>query len=350
MKPSTFGNDTMLLPVDIIGDGDRAQVVLFRLPRMYFRDPFFIETLYRSTDILYPVKSKDHGSHWGSPFTPQLAYDPLDPRLVRMIIPEFLQYSDELDICSMETFFVFHMSRCGSTLLTQMLSSSDRFFVISQPIVVNSVLERNFQGSLDRSAIARAVLRCLVACAPRRSRYAVIKFESWNALYLGEMLRTGVTQKWTFLHRDGVEVMVSIAAMPALWLRNRGRIEPALSQYIAFDGDEEAVRLGSDKEYCARMLGAFCLAAAQKRSSHATYIDYSSLPGAIFPLLSERWGVSLSSTEIETMIKRAERHSKDPAQVSPFVRDSHSKRQKADAEQIWLAEKFIEPFRARLFQ
>lgn len=350
MKPFAFGNDTMLLPVDIIGDGDKAQVVLFRLPRIYFRDPFFVETLYRFTDVLYPVRSQDHGSHWASPFTPQLAYNPVDPRLVRMTIPEFVRYSDELDIRSMETFFVFHMSRCGSTLLTQMLSSSDRFFVVSQPIIVNSVLERNYKGSLGvRSALTRAVLRCLVACAPRPSRYAVIKFESWNALYVGEILRTGVAQKWAFLHRDGVEVMVSIAAMSPLWLRNRDRIEPAISQHIRFDGDEEAVRLGSDKEYCARMLGAFCLAAAQKRSSHATYIDYRSLPGAIFPLLSERWGVLLSSTEIDTMVRRAERHSKDPAQVSPFVPDSHSKRQKADAEQISLAGKFIEPFRARLF-
>ncbi|MNE05628.1 hypothetical protein D3C80_981980 [compost metagenome] len=349
-EATRIGNDTMLLPVDIIGDGETAHVLLFRLPRIYFRDPFFVETLYRHTDILYPVQSKDHGSHWASPFTPQLAYNPVDPRLVRMTIPEFLQYSDELDIGSMETFFVFHMSRCGSTLLTQMLSSSDRFFVVSQPIIVNSALDRRYTGSyVDRSALTRAVLRCLVACAPRQCRYAVIKFESWNALYLEELLQTGVAQKWAFLHRNGVEVMVSIAAMPPLWLRNRSRIEPAISQHIRFDGDEEAVRLGSDNEYCARMLGAFCLTAAQKRGSHASYINYSSLPSAIFPLLSEQWGVSLSSTEIDAMVKRAERHSKDPAQVSPFVPDSHSKRKKADAGQILLAEKFIEPFRARLF-
>ncbi len=350
MKSLKLDSDTVLLPVDIIEDREGAHVVLFRLPRIYFRDPFFVETLYRHTDILYPVQSKDNGSHWASPFVPQLAYNPADPRLVRMTVPEFLQYSDELDIGSVETFFVFHMSRCGSTLMTQMLSSSDRFFVLSQPIIVNSALDRsNIASSVDRAALTRAALRCLVACAPHPCRYAVIKFESWNALYLEELLQTGVAQKWAFLHRDGIEVMVSIGVMPPLWLRNRSRIEPTISQHIRFDSDEEAVPLGSDKEYCARMLGAFCLAAARQRSAQASCIDYSSLPGSIFPLLAEQWGVSLSQRELGAMVTRAERHSKDPAQTGPFVSDSSSKRKRADAEQILVAEKFIEPFRVRLF-
>jgi hypothetical protein len=79
--------------------------------------------------------------------------------------------------------FVFHISRCGSTLLAQMLARLDSHIVLSEPPPLDALLRAPY----DDPAIAAAqldALRALLAAygQPRggSERHVVIKLDAWN--------------------------------------------------------------------------------------------------------------------------------------------------------------------------
>src|SRR6185436_14373050 len=75
--------------------------------------------------------------------------------------------------------FIFHMSRCGSTLLSQMLKEISGVRVYSEPAAVNEAL-------LLSPQLRRATLRSLVDTVVRafcsRSARVFFKCSSWNVL------------------------------------------------------------------------------------------------------------------------------------------------------------------------
>jgi hypothetical protein len=102
---------------------------------------------------------------------------------------------------------VFHMSRCGSTLVAQMFAALPDSMVVSEPPPLDDVLQISLLGGADT---AIAALRAMSAAFGRRGgRPFVLKLDAWHALALPLFRRAFPDTPWVFLYRDPVEVLVS---------------------------------------------------------------------------------------------------------------------------------------------
>ncbi len=217
--------------------------------------------------------------------------------------------------------FIFHMSRCGSTLAAQMLAALADSIVISEAAPIDAVVQL-CRGFSDADAVS--ALRAIVAAFGRErgghERRFFIKLDAWHTLALPLFRRAFPDVPWVFLYRDPVEVLVS-------QMRQRGI--QMVPQYFppAFYGIEDA-GTPLDEDYCARVLAAICQAVIDHQCvGGGLLLDYRELPGAVFASLLPHFGVSCDETERETMRRVARLDAKSP--ITPFTADAAAKQRDA---------------------
>lgn len=205
--------------------------------------------------------------------------------------------------------FIFHMSRCGSTLAAQMLAARSDSVVLSEPAPFDSML----RSKDNRAAIAEDQrilwLRALISAMgqPRTGgeRYFFVKFDCWHTLSLPLIRRAFPSVPLVFLYREPREVLAS-------HLRQRGvQTVAGLLDSRLFGIDRAAAVTMSAAEYCARVLGAICAAAACDRS--LWLVNYRQLPGALFETILPRFGVPVTAESRAAMSAAAGFNSKDPS-------------------------------------
>jgi hypothetical protein len=210
--------------------------------------------------------------------------------------------SDEGDIAP--TAFIFHVSRCGSTLLTQLLATERSCIALSEPPVIDSCLRQ--EGGCSESAMRKTV----AALGQQRSpteRHLFIKLDSWHIGSLPLFRRVFPQTPFLFLYREPAEVLASHR-------RLRGRqMVPDLVEQSMVGG---AVLEGGDIEgYGARVLEHF-YASAVKWADELLLIDYRQLPQVAWTELAEWLSLSQDTRAIAAMQARATLHSKTSARFT----------------------------------
>ena len=118
---------------------------------------------------------------------------------------------------------VFHVSRCGSTLVSQLLKQHVGLVVYAEPLPVNEILLPPHKW--PRAEVV-AALRSLGAAFARHARKPyVLKLTSWNTLFCDVVAEAFPDSPWVLCLRDPVEVGVSLLQQPAGWIWDGG--EPA---------------------------------------------------------------------------------------------------------------------------
>ena len=228
-----------------------------------FSDPFFGQTIERAFRVPYSLLFRRE--------TPLDALEELEPGLD-------------------PSGFVFHVSRCGSTLVSQMLASLPQHLVLSEPVPVDNVLT-SVGSDTERVQWLRGMVSALGR--PRRGdeRGYVIKFDAWHACHLGTILRAFPDVPWVFLFREPVEVLAS-------QLRHRGaQMVPGAIDPALFGLDWNSIAQMPQEEYCARVLAAICRSALDHRDALALFIDYRELPDAVFERILGAFGLECDAAE-----------------------------------------------------
>lgn len=216
--------------------------------------------------------------------------------------------------------FIFHMSRCGSTLAAQMLAALDRHVVVSEAPPLDAVVQlgRADIGDAAQVALLRAMVGALgQARNPGEVRYFV-KLDSWHILALPLFRRAFPDAPWVFLYRDPVEVMVSQA-------RQRGVqmvpdfVPPSLYGLDLPGGVP-------DEDYRARVLAVICQAAVDGHAGGGgLLVNYRQLPDALASSILPHFGIAPTAEERRAMAQAALRDAKAPS--SRFSADSTTKQQ-----------------------
>jgi hypothetical protein len=235
------------------------------------------------------------------------------------------------------TGFIFHMSRCGSTLVSQVLSASPENVVISEAPALDSLLRGRTQVDI------RWIVSALAQQRAGHETRCFIKPDCWHIPYLPLLRKTFPDVPWIFLYRDPVEVLASHEGMPALW-RVPGMLDP---QLIGMDA--AGVRVMDPMEYCARILAKMCEGALSFSTEPlGRFVNYSELPEALWTCIGSHFGMALSAAEIAVMLQKAQFNAKVPQ--LHFESDSQAKRQRASAHTVALAERWLAPAYRRLEQ
>jgi hypothetical protein len=208
--------------------------------------------------------------------------------------------------------FIFHMSRCGSTLISQMLAALPQNKVLSEPRILEFIFREHPGAGTVTDEQRIGWLRAIVGALgwrshPEEQRY-FIKFDSWQTLHLPLIRRAFPEVPWVFVYRQPEAVLASHQREPAAQMLpgvldpRRLAIQPADFGRLSFE------------EYCARVLAAICEAAlAQAREGCGLFLNYSQLPGAVFSSVGPHFGLSFNAEVLEVMRRVSLMDAKNPS-------------------------------------
>lgn len=240
--------------------------------------------------------------------------------------------------------FVFHMSRCGSTLVSQMLAASAANVVVSEASPIDAVVgARLVQPGLSDEDHRRWLQWIVGAFGQARTgseRRYFIKLDSWHTLALPLFARAFPDVPWVFLYRDPVEVLVSQMRMPGIQM-----IPGALG--IDPFGIAPADRVSSPEDYCARVLASVCQPVLQHGATdRALLVNYSELPEAVWQTIMPHFGVDCSESDRALMAGAARFDAKAPS--FRFAPDADTKQREASASIRSAAQTWLNDFYLRL--
>jgi len=233
--------------------------------------------------------------------------------------------------------FIFHMSRCGSTLAAQMLAALPHSIVVSEAAPIDAVaqLARSTTDAAGDTAVQalRAIIMTFGRLRAGDERRYVVKLDSWHALALPLFRRAFPDVPWVFLYRDPVEVLVS-------QMRQRGtQMLPQLFPPRFWGIEDDASR--PDEDYCARVLAAICNAAADHAElGRGLVINYRDLPDAVLSAIAPHFGLALSKAERAAMQAAAQRDAKAPSEE--FTPDGTAKRREASEAVLRATERHLQ--------
>jgi hypothetical protein len=218
---------------------------------------------------------------------------------------------------------IFHVARCGSTLVSQSLKRLDDLVVYAEPQPVNEILAPPHKW--PRADLA-AALRTLGAAFARHARRPyVLKLSSWNTFYCDIVAEAFPDTPWVLCLRDPVEVGVSLLASPPGWFQDKAEAARALA---ARADPERASR--SREEFVARVYGAFCSAATRLDVSRGRLVPYESLPEAVWRIVAPHFSLSIDPSQRDRIAEAARRHAKAPiGTVAEFTSDVAAKQEAA---------------------
>ncbi|HEV8330811.1 MAG TPA: hypothetical protein VGQ22_05300 [Steroidobacteraceae bacterium] len=221
---------------------------------------------------------------------------------------------------------IFHVARCGSTLVSQSLKRLDGLVVYAEPQPVNEILAPPHRWPrADRVAALRSLAAAFARHA--RGRY-VLKLSSWNTLYCDVVAEAFPDTPWVLSFRDPVEVGVSLIASPPGWFQ--GTAEAARELAARVDPDHAAK---SREEFVASVYGAFCAAAAGLDAGRGRLVPYESLPAAVWEIVAPHFSLSVDPSQRDRIAEGARRHAKAAiGTAAEFKSDVASKQGAASAE------------------
>ena len=241
--------------------------------------------------------------------------------------------------------FVFHTSRCGSTLVSQMLASQREHVVISEAATIDTVLQshRRRRGIDDEQRIEwlRGLLAAYGQPGAGPTPRLFVKFDSWSVLDLPLVARAFPDVPWVFVYRQPVEVLASHARERASQMVP-GMLAPGLLGL-----DRTTVGALSLDEYAARVLAAICAAAVQHHQlGRCTFVNHADLPAAMGTDVLPLFGVPATDDDLERMMDVARFHGK--RRHEHFEPDSVCKQQSASPQLQELARQWVDPWYEQL--
>jgi hypothetical protein len=234
---------------------------------------------------------------------------------------------------------IFHLSRCGSTLVSQLLGTLPGAVILAEPSPLNALLGPN-PDRVDEATLVqlvRLLVRALGRCRHGDERHLVLKCTSWNIRRRAVLAAAFPETPWIWVQREPTHVLASVLATPPGWL-GLGMTPPWSARLFGLDPGPVPAR--ARIEFAARALGAMLEAAATDPAGRLS-IDYADLPRAVWQRVAPHFGLTADGEAIDRMIAKSRFYSKDP---SPRVFDGDaSKRYLMTDAMRTAAERYAEP-------
>jgi hypothetical protein len=281
-----------------------------------FTDPFFEQTIERC---------------WRKPFNQLFAHETPIETLLRW-------RAGQPGIAP--TAFIFHSSRCGSTLLAQMAAALPRTVVISEAPPVDHILRARAPEDA-RLEWLRALVSALGQPRRNNERHLFVKFDAWHIVELALVQRAFPQVPCVFLYREPAALIASQLRMPGIHMLP-GMLDPALIG-LDFPGV-----LGLDwDEYTGRILAAlFAAALAHATMGRVALMNYAQLPAAASSQVLTWCGLA-DSAESRARLERVARFdAKTPS--LPYDAADVSIRPPPNQRAIDIAARFVDPCYAQL--
>jgi hypothetical protein len=240
------------------------------------------------------------------------------------------------------TGFIFHSSRCGSTLLANACRAITNAIVLSEPPAVDKLIARfitdgDAHGTKEKlySVFLRAVVNALSQRHTGEERHLFIKFACCSVSQIERVERIWRNVPRVFLYRDPVETIVSnMQNRPAWMLDGDRRVLASITGCAPC-----AIAKMSAEELCARSIASFYSTAHLVANDQTLLLNYNQLSLAEISNALQFFGVRPTATEMETIARQSQTYSK-ATEARAFAADSTAKQNAASNLVREMAEKW----------
>ena len=256
-----------------------------------YSEPFFSET------ILKCLSHAPNGKMFAS-------YSTLD------FLPEAVQLVEPIA----PTAFIFHVSRCGSTLLAQLLGLDPQHVVLSEPPLIDELLRLPMQDAqFDALAIEPLVRAALGLLGDRRcdETRLFVKLDSWH-IHFAPLIRK--------LYPDTPFILLFRAPRPVIrshQARRGTQSVPGLLEPALFDLRAEDTATTNADAYMGKVLAYFYrqFATMAAHDDRALLLDYSQGAEQMMTQLARHVGWTIDEATLGEIRRRSRYHSKYPGQA-----------------------------------
>lgn len=273
-------------PVRIIEDDLTLVVQWMRFGEPDFKEPFFDDAIAQAR-ITYPENRKKFRS------------------VTSLDILVGYQENWNQDV----SLLVFHVSRCGSTLLAQLLTEIPNTTVLSEVPLLDEIIALGIEGRVrDSKVLFKSVVRILGLNAQR----IILKTDSWHLLHFDFYRECNSKSPAVMLHRKPSEIIASHKRIPGMQTA-QNLLRPAqLNGLVVERGENELPSL-----YFCRLLEQFYLAICGIVKSDALSLSISYETGAhiIFGEAIKAMHLEIDNTTKIRVEERGKYNSKMPATV-----------------------------------
>jgi len=310
-----------MLPVDAVVVDGRPGLKWMDMSGVSLAEPFFQQTVERV---------KTTGNRRRELFT---EFDVL------------LQLEKHLDSVP-PTGFIFHSSRCGSTLVANACRAVPNSIVLSEANPIDNLTARFITDAGDvKTSLYSVFLRGMVqALAQRRNgneKHLFIKFACCSFAQIEHIRRIWPNVPWLFLYRDPVETIVSNLNDVPPWLLDNDR--RVLASIVGVSPAEVAAM--SLEELCSRTIGSLFSTAQGLANANSMLLNYTQLSVPVISSVLSFFKVSHSTQELETIAGTSRTYSKQASGTRTFVSDTDAKQKLASNAVREAAAKWaIEPY------
>jgi hypothetical protein len=174
------------IPNNLIEKDNEVYCEWIYLGDLHFAEPFFEETI---------LKCKSH------------AYNSKVFKVIT-IIENLINWSEELISAELKSL-VFHVSRCGSTMLSQSLATSSENIMISEAPIIDQILRSDFLSEEKKTILLKAVLKLLGQKRFPEQKHLIIKLDAWHIFHATHLRSVFPEIPFALLFRNPTEVLKS---------------------------------------------------------------------------------------------------------------------------------------------
>jgi len=305
------------LPVDAVVVDERPGLWWMDMSGMSLAEPFFAQTVDRA-------RAENHRGELFTEFDVLLQLE----KLFDSVPP---------------TGFIFHSSRCGSTLLANACRAITGAVVLSEANALDKLVARFItdapEGSVKESLYSVFLRGTMHALGQRRlgnERHLFVKFAACSFSQIDRIRRIWPRVPWVFLYRDPIETVVSNLADVPSWLLDPDRRILASIIGVAPD-DVSEMKL---EEVCARTIGSLYSLAERVANDNCLLLNYNQFSLPLISSMLRFFNVNPTTEEMKTIERVSGLYSKEVSARRPFVADAELKQRTASGLIREMAEKW----------
>ncbi|RKS92655.1 hypothetical protein BC952_2567 [Flavobacterium limicola] len=249
-----------------------------------YTDPFFDETI---------SKCKSH---------------PYNSKVVRAVstIENLLDWSKQL-ICIELKSLVFHVSRCGSTILSQSLVTSSGNIMISEAPLIDQILRTTVFDFKQKCVLVEAAIRLLGQKRFLEQKNLIIKLDAWHIFNVAQFRLIFPELPFMLLYREPSEVLKSHQKMIGM------HMVPGLIPHSVFGFPSLNITEIGYKQYGALVLEKYFQAFLDFYATDQNVLmcNYNDGMQSVIERFISFVVIDYSTDEVSEMFERLKKHSKN---------------------------------------
>lgn len=224
-----------------------------------------------------------------------------------LVIPEWTKSLDFVEPAA----FIFHVSRCGSTMLSQLLTSSDKYIVLSEVPFFDDVLRIPYRrkGSTNyNEALLKDVVKFYSQKRNGNEDKAFIKTDSWHIVFHERIRKMFPEVPFILLYRTPDEVIRSLNKRPGM------HCVPQMLDPEILGIKEKVITSNDFYNYPVKVIEKYMETYIDviENDSHSFLLNYKEGMIPIMKKITEITGTTFTEDEWEIMKERLLFHSKYP--------------------------------------